>query len=98
MGSTSSRSTNASMSMVRVLRGAAAARVDRRAVLAVELAEVDVEVADGAVQRHRHVDEPEADRAGPQRSGHQPLPFPFRAPSRLAFRAAMRSSWSSGSG
>jgi hypothetical protein len=48
-----------------VLLRAEAACLDRSAVLAVQLAEVHVEVAHAAVQRHRDVDEPEADRAGP---------------------------------
>src|SRR4051794_31894191 len=79
-----------------VLLGAEPARVDRRAVLFVELAEVDVEVAHRAVERDRDVDEPEADRAGPQRAGHQRRPF--FAPSRLALSVAMRSGAVSASG
>src|SRR3954468_10354658 len=79
-----------------VLLGAEPARIDRRAVLLVELAEVHVEVADGAVERDRHFDNPEADRAGPERAGHQRRPF--FAPSRLALSVAIRSGASSDCG
>src|ERR1044071_1910177 len=69
-----------------VLLGAEAPDLDPRAVLLVQLVEVDVEVAGGAEQRDRHVDEAEAERPGPERAGHQ---------ARLASNAAERSSRSS---
>ena len=80
--------------------------LDRRVVLRVELAEVDVGVDDAAVERDRDVDEPEAERAGPQRPGHQAaafvrLPFARRLrlppPFMLASSVATRSSAGSGS-
>src|SRR4051794_23276397 len=58
----------------------------------VQLVEVDVEVADGAEQRDRHVDQAEGQRAAPDRPGHQRFLLPFR----LASRAAIRSSEGSG--
>src|SRR4051794_3525430 len=79
-----------------VLLRAEAPGVDRGAVLLVELAEVDVEVAHGAVERDGHVDQAEADRAGPERAGHQRRPF--FAPSRLALSVAIRSGASSDCG
>ena len=68
-----------------VLVGAEAVRLDRRAVLLVQLVEVHVEVAHGAEELHRHVDQPEAERSAPQRARHH------RPPSRLACSAAIRS-------
>src|ERR1044071_659517 len=71
-----------------VLLGAEAPDLDPRAVLLVQLVEVHVVVARGAVERDRDVDQPEAQGAGPQRAGHQ---------ARLASRTLARSSDSSSS-
>src|SRR5918994_1568261 len=74
-----------------VLLRAEAPGLDPRAVLRVELVEVEVAVARRAEQRHGDVDEAERERSGPQRAGHaQPLP------ARLASSAAIRSGVSSG--
>ena len=67
-----------------LLGGAYPARFDRRAVRGMKLAEVHVAVAHPAVERHRHVDQAEAQRTRPQRSGHQAprserLPVPTRS-------------------
>ena len=47
-----------------------ALHLDRRAVLLMELAEMEVEIAGGGHHRDRHVDEAEAERACPQRTRH----------------------------
>ena len=73
-----------------VLLRAEAALLDRGAVLAVQLAEVQVEVARRARQADRHVHEAERERSVPERARHAQDPFP-----RLACRAASRSEGSS---
>src|SRR4051794_34479158 len=76
-----------------VLLRAEAPGLDRRSVLLVQLPEVQVLVAHRAEQLDGDVDEPEAQRAAPQRSRHQSCP----PPERLASSAAIRSDESSGS-
>ena len=58
---------------------------------------MDAEVSRGGHQPHRHVDQPEAERAGPDRAGHQAFAFFFLPlpPFMLASSAASRSSDSS---
>src|SRR5205823_14159029 len=43
---------------------------DRTLVLLVDVVEVELVLGDRAVDAHGHVDEPEADRAAPERSRH----------------------------
>src|SRR4051794_2652152 len=44
---------------------------DPASVRLVDVVEVQAAILDGAVHAHRYVDEPEGDRARPDRSGHQ---------------------------
>src|SRR5262249_19107725 len=53
-----------------------AALADPGAVGFADLMQADVAPGHGAVEPHGYVEQPEADRAGPDRSRHQPITYP----------------------